>query len=314
MVRKVTPSQLQSMLRQAEQKRKQAIDKYNREVNAYNQKRQQEINRLNQNIRQHNQKQQQAINAYNQEVQRHNARVRANRQKIASELRRLQTSTTTIRYQTIRTSAIALNSSYELLDARGQDFESLAGGTSFLDLSERENANSLEVSNELEASADNEVAKIDPSLLLRTEISSMLQTISPELNSRWKGALFSLNPENPDAARHFCTSAREVFVQILDINAPDSVVLSQNPSCEVTDKGQPTRREKIRYLLARSGLLSDASVDFVDEDVKNVLSLFRVFNDGTHGSAGTFSIGMLLSIKTRVENGISYLASISSNA
>lgn len=314
MVRKVTPSQLQNMLRQAEQKRKQAIDKYNREVRAYNQKRQQDINRVNQEIRQHNQKQQHAINAYNQEVQRHNARVRANKQKIASELRRLQASTTAIRYQTIRTSAIALNSSYEILDAREQDFEALAGGVSFLDLSERENANSLAVSNDLEAYSDDEVADVDPSLLHRTEISSMLQAISPELNNRWKGALFSLNPENPDAARHFCTSAREVFIQILDINAPDSHVLSQKPGCEVTEKGQPTRREKIRYLLSRCGLLSDEAVDFVDEDVKNVLSLFRVFNDGTHGSAGTFSISKLLSIKTRVENGISYLASISSNA
>lgn len=314
MVRKVTPSQLQSMLRQAEQKRKQAIDKYNREVNAYNQKRQQEINRINQDNRQHNQKRKQVISAYNQEVHRHNARVRANSQRIASELSRLQARTTTIRYQTIRTSAISLNSRYELLDESEQDFEALAQGSSFLDLSERENANSLAVSNELEADSVDKATDTDPALLLRTEISSLLQSISPELNSRWKGALFSLNPDNPDAARHFCTSAREVFVQILDINAPDSLVLSQNPSCEVTDKGPPSRREKIKYLLGRSGLLNEASVDFVDEDVKNVLNLFRVFNDGTHGSAGTFSISMLLSIKTRVENGISYLASISASA
>lgn len=55
-------------------------------------------------------------------------------------------------------------------------------------------------------------------------------------------------------------------------------------------------------------------MDFVDEDVKNVLSLFRVFNDGTHGSSGRFGIDKLMAIKTRVENGISYLSSISGHA
>lgn len=38
---------------------------------------------------------------------------------------------------------------------------------------------------------------------------------------RWKGALFSLSPTNPDAAQHFCTSAREVLTSMLDIAAPD---------------------------------------------------------------------------------------------
>lgn len=289
-------SQFRSKVRQAQNKQKQAIDKYNREV------------------RQHNQKVNRAVNQYNSEIRKHNARVRANRQRIVSELRRLQSSSTNIRYQTIKTSAISLNSSYEQLNAREHEFESLDQGSAFLDMSERENANSLTVSNALERESDDNPINVDPSLLLKTEISNMLVSISPELDNRWKGALFSLNTENPDAARHFCTSAREVFIQILDINAPDDHVLSYDPHCEKTDKGQPTRREKVKYILKRSGIISEAAVDFVDEDVKNVLGLFRVFNDGTHGSSGCFGLDKLMSIKTRVENGISYLASISNNA
>ena len=296
MAKRITPSQLRSKLRQIQTKRKQAVDKFNREV------------------RQHNQKVNRSINQYNNEVRKHNARVRANRQKIASELRRLQSTNTVIRYQTVRTSAITLNTQYESLDAREHEFENTDFGTNFLDLSERENANSLAVSNSLESDSDHASVNTDPSLLLRTEISSMLESISPELNNRWKGALFSLNPENPDAARHFCTSAREVFVQILDINAPDDQLINSNPSCEKTDRGYPIRREKIKYLLNRSGIINEAAVDFVDEDVNNVLSLFRVFNDGTHGSSGKFNIDKLMSIKTRVEDGITYLTSISGNA
>lgn len=293
MPRRMTPSQIRSAIRQAQNKQKQAIDKYNREV------------------RQHNQKVKQAINNYNNEVRRYNARVRANRQKIATELRRLQSSST-VRYQVVQTSAISLNHQYERLDAGGASLEGSNYGSEFLDLSERENANSLALSNTLESDSDE--PNIDPSDLLRTEIDGMLQQLSPDLSNRWKGALFSLNPQNPDAARHFCTSAREVFVQILDLNAPDEKVLALTPGCETTSSGQPTRKEKIRYLLSRCGLLTAEAVDFVDEDVKNVLALFRVFNDGTHGSSGKFGLNKLMSIKTRVEDGITYLFSISQHA
>ncbi len=294
MVRKISMSQYRSQLRQAQNKQKQAIAKYNREVN------------------QHNQKVKRAINQHNTAVRTHNARVRANRQKIASELRRIQSHRTTIHYQTIRTSAISLNTQYEHLDSRENELLSNESGSRFLDLSEKENANSLETSNILES--EDSPTTLDPSLLLKSEIGDILESMSSDLNNRWKGALFSLSPNNPDAARHFCTSAREVFIQILDINAPDNFVVVYDSNCEKTERGQPTRRSKIKYLLSKTGIVNSAAVDFVDEDVKNVLSLFRVFNDGTHGSSGKFGIEKLMAIKTRVENGISYLSSISKNA
>ena len=289
MPRRISSAQMRSKLRQAQNKQKQAIAKYNREV------------------RQHNQKIKQAVNRYNSEVRKHNARVRANRQKIDSELRKMRSSNSS-KYQIVRTSAITLNTYYERLDAKENDFEHSNFGYDFLDRSEQENANSLALSNALES--DVEDSEGQQSDLLRTEINDMLQELSPELSNRWKGALFSLNPENPDAARHFCTSAREVFVQILDINAPDEKVMEKVPGCDKTPQGQPMRKEKIKYLLGRSGILTEEAFNFVDEDVKNVLSLFRVFNDGTHGSSGKFGITKLLSIKNRVEDGITYLFSI----
>ncbi|MCG6659624.1 hypothetical protein HOP52_17885 [Halomonas campisalis] len=293
MPRRISPSQMRSKLRQAQNKQKQAVAKYNREV------------------RQHNQKVNQAVNKYNNEVRKHNARVRVNRQKIDSELRKMKSSGSS-NYQIVRSSAITLNTYYEQLDAKESDFEKSSFGCDFLDRSEKENANSLALSNILESESQD--SELDQSDLLRTEIDEMLQELSPELSNRWKGALFSLNPENPDAARHFCTSAREVFVQILDINAPDDKVIEKLPGCDRTPQGQPTRKEKIKYLLGRSGILTEEAINFVDEDVKNVLSLFRVFNDGTHGSSGKFGITKLLSIKNRVEDGIIYLFSICRHA
>jgi hypothetical protein len=182
-------------------------------------------------------------------------------------------------------------------------------GNQFLDLSEKENANSLAALNALETN-EPDVRPANDDDLFSTAVTSELCSISTDLDSRWKGALFSLSPKNPDASRHFCTSAREIFIQILDHFAPDDRVLSRFPACEKTDKGHPTRRWKISYILLNSGIPGDRAIDFVDEDITNVLQLFRVFNDGTHGSAGKFEFAQLRTIKERVESGIIYLTTI----
>lgn len=290
MVQKLTPSQLKSKIRQIESKQRQAI------------------NKLNQAIRTQNQKTRTAINNYNNEVRKHNARVRADRQNVINQLNRLISNQRKIQYQEIRNSAIILNSTYEILESRESEFSRFYNGPEFLDLSERENANSLETSNILES--QHLTSTHDQSDLLATTITNELLDISPELERRWKGALFSLNPNNPDAARHFCTSAREVFIQILEIRAPGAEVLESDPECEKVDSKTPTRKAKIKYLLTKSGILEQSAVDFVDEDVKNVLQLFRTFNDGTHGSSGHFDLSKLRAIKQRVESGVKYLYTI----
>jgi hypothetical protein len=141
-------------------------------------------------------------------------------------------------------------------------------------------------------------------------ISDELSKISADLDARWRGALFSLSPRNPDAARHFCTSAREIFTEILQSQAPDGEVLSWLPNCERTSHGKPTRRSRIQYILKRKKLNDQYLEDFVDSDLDNIIELFNDFNDGTHGRAGKFSFQQLLSIKNRVEGGIVFLCRI----
>jgi len=46
---------------------------------------------------------------------------------------------------------------------------------------------------------------------------------------------------------------------------------------------------------------------FVEEDISNVVALFREFNSGTHGGAGRFTITQLTTIKRRVEDAIRFL-------
>ena len=55
---------------------------------------------------------------------------------------------------------------------------------------------------------------------------------------------------------------------------------------------------------------SDDLEDFVENDMKNVVELFEVFNEGTHGTAGTFDLGQLRAVRKRVEDGIMFLSRI----
>lgn len=292
MARRISTSQFRSKLRQAEQKQRQAINRYN------------------QAVRTHNQKLNQAINQYNQEVRAHNARVRAYRQKLTSALNRLKSlsATTTTRHITFRTSVTTLHERYTRFEEHSAPRYEDTANAHIVDLVDREDANNLDVMNAL--LSGEEAGEQDQSGIEGTTIGTELVKISPELDARWKGAIYALNPRNPDAARHFCTSAREIFTQILETKAPDNEVLATLPGCDLTEQGKPTRRSKIRFFLHRRGLNDTYLEEFVEEDMENIVQLFRVFNDGTHGSAGVFTFTQLVSIKRRVEDGIAFLANV----
>ena len=296
MPRRYSASQIRSKLRQAQQKTQQAITKYNDAA------------------RRHNQGVRTAINKYNQAARTHNERVRANRRRLASELARLNSrpTTTTTRYVAYRMSVRTLQSSYSRLDISANSQELDARYNRLLDLSEREAANSAEVTNRILGDQETAAGSVDG--LEDAELLDGLRRISTDLNDRWTGAVFSLNPQNPDAARHFCTSAREILAQILQLRAPDADVLALRPDCERTPDGSPTRRSKIRYFLTRRDMAAESLEQFVEDDIENIVQLFNVFNKGTHGAAGTFDLPQLAAVRKRVENGIMFLIEIIGDA
>lgn len=291
---RMTPSQFRSKLQQIQSRRRQAIDRYN------------------QAVRDHNRKVNQAIDSYNREVRAHNARVRADRQRLAQAIQRLESRRTTVvtRHVYFRASVETLHRSYVTLESSVAGRHTSQLENDLLDLSERENANSVEVLNALLADESHDSAQADDLARLReTRVDGELVTLSQDLDSRWRGALFALNPQNPDASRHFCTSAREIFTTILEQRAPDAEVKRTIPDCPLHD-GRPTRRARIQFALHRKGLLVEPLEQFVDDDIENVVQLFKTFNDGTHGSAGRFPFEQLRALKTRVEDGIIYLSRI----
>ena len=57
--------------------------------------------------------------------------------------------------------------------------------------------------------------------------------------------------------------------------------------------------------------LDDSVMDFADADITNILELFHVLSDGTHGAAGKYKFTALVQVKRRVEQGINFLCAIS---
>ena len=290
MVRRVNLSQYRSKLQQAQSKQRQNIQKRNNAIQQYNNK-----------VRQYNTARKQAIDAYNREVRAHNARVRANRTRLQSALERLAQQTNTVRYTVLHKSVSTLSTKYKRLD--------IADANPFLsDLAEQEATNSVTVLNDL---LDDDTANSQADDELKNSlIANELAHISPDLDNRWHGAIYALNPENPDAARHFCTSTREIITEILDTKAPDEDVFARFPDCRTTDKGTPTRRAKIHYCLDRNDSVNDELENFIDANIDNVVLLFNELNSGTHGPAGKYSLQQLVSIKIRVEDAIRFMCEI----
>lgn len=286
MPKRIRSSQLRNAIRKVQREQKRAINKYNNQV------------------KNHNRSVKKSIDDYNRKVRAHNSKISTKRRKLVTELNKLLQSSNSIYsgFQIYNTSVKSLHSTYERLENDVADRSISEYEESLIDLTERETANSIAVSNTLLEDSDN-------SRIVGFDLQTIeeLKDISEDLDSRWRGAVFSLNPQNPDAARHFCTSAREIFTQILEIKAPDKSVIESNPNCDLTERGSPTRRSKIHYLLSKKGITNYSLEEFVDEDIDNILQLFRVFNDGTHGGAGKFKINQLMAIKNRVENGIQFL-------
>ncbi|MXW17804.1 MAG: hypothetical protein F4X60_15920 [Gemmatimonadetes bacterium] len=288
MARRISPSQLRSKLRQLDAKNKKAINDYNRKVREYNRK-----------VRR-------AVDDYNRTARAHNSRVRANRRRLQNELARLNSRNS---HSHIRSSSQNLYRSFTRVETRFGTSTATDRESRFLDSSEREVANSLALVNALEGNATADWG-IEHSELQDTKIDGELRSISLDLARRWRGALFALDPRNPDAARHFCTSAREILTGFLELHAPVGEVLNTFPHCDKTTDGVPTRRTRIGLLLRKQGLSWPESEDFATQNVDNVLELFRVFNAGTHGSAGKLSLAQLKVVKQRVEDSILFLANL----
>ena len=177
MARHVSASQIRTRLRQAQSKRRQYVQKLNNEIRSSNAK-----------VRKYNSERKRAIDAYNREVRAHNSRVRGNRSRLQSALHRLSRQPVTVHYTVLHQSVAALSEAYERLNKSDAD-------PVLSDLAEQDTANSVTVLNNLLGDGDS--SQVSYGELTSTKIAEELTSISTDLNDRWYGAIFALNPRKP---------------------------------------------------------------------------------------------------------------------
>lgn len=295
MVRKMTPAQYKSAVNKAQRQQKQAIDNYNRQVRKHNATVKKSVNDYNREVR-----------AYNTKARAHNARVENQRRRLDQEIRRLNSRSATTTFVTYRSSVETLARTYTATEESFSGRKMTPAERELVDRASLEAANSAYLLNAMDGDGAHEDDPTENELRepsMQTELAKFGQ----DSVDRWTGALFALSPGNPDAARHFCTSAREVLIAMIESSAPDSRVTTADPGCDRTDKGVPTRRAKVSFLLRRKGIDEESIADLVEQDMNNVLTLFRDLNDGTHGHAGRFTITQLNALRVRVESAIGFI-------
>ena len=258
-----------------------------------------QMNKIQRESRRAQQQSKNSVNSYNRAVRRYNSKVRYYRNKIQREFNRL--------YFNYSIESHYYNSTKLVYDTYTKISDLYENGDieeNLFNAIENENANNLELSNVVlnNEEVENYDVEIDES-----NISSKLSNISTDLDDRWKGALFSVNPNNPEAARHFCTSTREILKVLIDDGIKDSEVVSENPQCERKNSGTPTRKEKIKYAMNKKGIDNSLIVEFTNENIENTVSLINELSNGTHGRSSRYSLNQLKSFKKRFEDSINFI-------
>ena len=258
-----------------------------------------QMNKLQREAKRAERKIKQNINNFNREVREYNSNVRRNRNKILRELNRIQsTNTLNTEYYTsvqlVHNTYTKVNELYNKGIVDDELFNAI----------ENENANSLELGNVVLNKSEIEDSEESFNEL---NISDKLIKISPDLNNRWKGALFSLSSDNPEAARHFCTSTREILKVLIDDGIKDKDVINNNPKCEKTKNGTPTRREKIKYAMSKKGISNELIIEFTDNNIENIVSLINELSNGTHGHSNKYSLNQLKLFRKRFEDSINFV-------
>jgi hypothetical protein len=204
-------------LQKAQRDQKRAIDNYNREVRRYNSAVKKAVNDYNREVQN-----------YNSNARVHNREVENQRRRLQQEIARLNSRSSSTPFVTYRASTRAFVEIYDRAEAGLASSPSSAADRRLLNLVSDEAANSVYLANALDGDGD-PAGSFTEDELRAPSMQTELAHFGEDLVNRWVGALYALSPQNPDAARHFCTSAREVVITMLDTSAPDAGGEAEGP-------------------------------------------------------------------------------------
>jgi predicted pPIWI-associating nuclease len=145
----------------------------------------------------------------------------------------------------------------------------------------------------------------------RTEskLELLLKKIDARLPKLWRGARMISVSTNPDKTRYASVSLRELMTQVLHILAPDAEIRRWTSDPRYFHNGKPTR--EIRLLYICQPIANGALSDFIRADIRSVIALGNVLQEGTHGIDADFSALELRLIFNRIEGALCSLIEIS---
>jgi predicted pPIWI-associating nuclease len=129
-----------------------------------------------------------------------------------------------------------------------------------------------------------------------------LAKVDRRLCKLWHGAIRAITSDNPDKLRHALTSLRELFTQVIHLLAPDDKVMKWTCDPSLYHNSKPTREARLRYIC--SPATTPALADFIHKDVRSVLALAKVFQEGTHAVELVLSPLQVRLIFIRIESAL----------
>ena len=172
--------------------------------------------------------------------------------------------------------------------------------------------NVLGVSDEADAEQDDslEIQSVVDEVEEETSIcASLLKGVDPALARPYEGARDVLYGTNPDRARHFLSSQRELWNHLLRIIAPDEQVQEWIPKDgkDLLHEGKPTRKARILYLCR--DLNHDSLTEFVVRDTHALVTLVNLFNR-VHQLEPKLSDQQLRALQLRSDSWLTYILQI----
>lgn len=137
----------------------------------------------------------------------------------------------------------------------------------------------------------------------------LLSEVDPKLAQLYAGGRNALGGENPDRVRHFLSSFRELWNNLLWTIAPDQKVMDWVPDNDkqLVHKGKPTRKARVLYICRE--LNHGALTEFVCSDTRTFVEYIDVFNR-VHQLDPDLSEEQLQALQLRTDSYITYILQI----
>jgi len=137
------------------------------------------------------------------------------------------------------------------------------------------------------------------------DLLKLLDLIDPKLKNLWNGAKEVIKSRGSDAPRHLSISLRELLTHVIHKLSPDENIRKWSTLPEHYHKDRPTRKARLLYIY-RSVSFGPFS-NFVEKDIEALLSLFDLFQEGTHSVTPPFSDEQLAMLLARTESALRFL-------